>query len=72
MLFRSWAVVTTVAAQNDAIRRLVAGHPEVRFVDEAALMPPSPLNFNDACHLTAAGAERFVENLLHGLALDLE
>lgn len=34
------------------------------FVDQARLLPGSGRYFNDPCHFTVAGSEKFVENLL--------
>jgi hypothetical protein len=57
-------VMATVARHNEAVRALVARHPEISFVDEAALMPGSAKYFDDVCHFTAAGSAKFVQNLL--------
>ncbi len=57
-------VMAAVARHNEAVRALVARHPEVSFVDEAALMPGSASTFDDVCHFTAAGSARFVQNLV--------
>jgi len=60
-------VVKTIDLHNAATRRVAARHPEVLFRDQAALMPRKGTYFNDPCHFTKAGCERFVENVLAGL-----
>jgi len=57
-------VVRTVAVHNEIVRSLAAQHEGVLFVDQARLMTGSGRYFNDPCHFTAAGAVKFVENLL--------
>lgn len=56
-------IIATVKAQNAAIRALARAHPEIPFVDEAALMPNQTRLFVDPCHLSDEGSRRFVENL---------
>ena len=61
-------VMNAVSAHNQILRGVPARHEQVLLVDQASLMPGSALYFNDPCHLTAAGAARFVENVLAVLA----
>jgi hypothetical protein len=58
------SVPAAVDAHNAAARRLAARHPGVAFVDQQRLMPTGKLYFNDPCHLTAAGCEAFVANVM--------
>jgi hypothetical protein len=53
-----------LAAHNAAVREIVASDPSVEFVDIAAAIPDEGRFYNDVCHLTLAGSERFVEALL--------
>jgi hypothetical protein len=57
-------VANTIAAHNDAIRRLAMERSDLLFVDQAALMAGAPHYYNDVCHYTAAGAAAFVDNIL--------
>src|SRR6185503_11433176 len=45
-------VTATLAEHNAVIREIVAEHPDVIYVDQAALMPKSGKAFDDCCHLT--------------------
>jgi hypothetical protein len=53
-----------IHAHNDAVRRIAARHDEALFVDQSQLMPVGKAYFDDICHLTPAGSERFVANIL--------
>jgi hypothetical protein len=64
-------VMNAVSAHNQIVHGVAARHEQVLLVDQAGLMPGSALYFNDPCHLTAAGAARFVENMLAVLGSDL-
>lgn len=57
------AVRAAVDAHNQVVRALAAsrGTP---LVDQAALIPGERRYYNDVCHLTVAGSELFVDNLL--------
>ncbi len=55
--------------QNDAVTRMALSHPGTLFVDQARLVPQEGKYFNDVCHLTHEGCERFVENLLPAIAI---
>lgn len=58
-------VARGVAAHNDAIRELAnEKHPSVYFVDQAAMIPAEGKYYNDICHLTVAGSERWVDNVM--------
>ena len=57
-------VMKTIAVQNEMMRSLAAQHEDVLFVDQASLITGSTRHFNDLCHLTVAGASKFVEYLL--------
>lgn len=69
-------VVKGVAEHNDAVRELVqeiqastkAGAPQLMFVDQAKLIPGEGRYFNDLCHLTVAGSEKWVENVMPVIA----
>jgi GDSL-like Lipase/Acylhydrolase family len=54
-------VVAALDAQNAVIRELAQKHDEVLFIDAQAAMPVQQGLFVDACHLSAAGSQRFVE-----------
>lgn len=49
---------------NMQIKNLAETSKTVRFVDQDRLIPESARFFNDVCHLTHEGCERFVENLM--------
>src|SRR5438874_1349671 len=57
-------VIAAVVAHNAVVRDVAAAHPEVTFVDQRALIPGGKENYNDCCHMTAAGCRRWVENVL--------
>ena len=57
-------VVKTIAIQNEIVRSLADQHEDVLFLDQASLITGSTRHFNDLCHLTVAGASKFVEYLL--------
>jgi hypothetical protein len=57
-------VVAGVRAHNEVVRSLAADGDASFFVDEARLMPRGARSFDDACHLTPDGSQRFVELLL--------
>lgn len=57
-------VVRTLDAHNVATRRVAGEHPAVTFIDQQKLMPTGAANFNDICHLTEKGCQRFVDNIL--------
>lgn len=53
-----------LAVHNEVIRSGTGERGEVLFVDQARAFPPDGVLFNDVCHFTHEGCERFVENLL--------
>jgi hypothetical protein len=57
-------VVRALKAHEDVVRSLWSSDPSVHFVDQNALIPHDALHFNDICHLTDEGCERFVDNML--------
>ncbi len=56
--------VAGVRAHNAVVRSLAETGKAAFFVDQARLMPRGARYFDDACHLTALGSERFVELIL--------
>ena len=50
----------TIAAHNEAVRRVADDHPEIPFVDVQSQIT-QPSDFCDVCHFTPAGIELFVE-----------
>jgi hypothetical protein len=56
-------VQAAVAAHNDVIRRLHAERPAAGFVDMDASFPRERRYFNDICHLTVEGSQRFASLL---------
>lgn len=60
-------VLAAVRAHNDIVKSTAMRHPEIVFLDQAALMSGDARNFNDPCHLSAAGSRKFVENMLSAL-----
>lgn len=56
-------VAAGVAAHNDVIRAVHASRRSVGFVDMNAAIPHAGAFFNDVCHLTVAGSERFADAL---------
>lgn len=71
-------VVKSVAEHNDAVRELVqeeiqasakeGAPPRLLFIDQAKFIPGEGGYFNDICHLTVAGSEKWVENLMPAIA----
>lgn len=70
-------VVKGVAEHNDAVRELVREiqaapkngvTPQILFVDQAQLIPGEGKYYNDICHLTVAGSEKWVENVIPAIA----
>ncbi|MEO8563774.1 MAG: hypothetical protein ABI601_16975 [bacterium] len=57
-------VAKGIAAHNLVIRDLHAAWPATGFVDMATALPQQREYFNDVCHLTVPGSERFVEILM--------
>jgi len=57
-------VVAAITAHNEVAAELARQYPEVIFVDQDRLIPKDGRHFNDLCHLTNEGCERFVDNVL--------
>lgn len=55
-----------LAEHNAVVRAIVASDPHLEFIDIAAAIPDDGAYYDDVCHLTVAGSERFVEALLPG------
>lgn len=58
------AVRAGLEAHNSRIRAIAAERPTVGFVDMAAAIPHDRMHFNDVCHLTVTGSQRFADALL--------
>ncbi len=57
-------VVATVRAHNGVIRDLHAQYENTVFVDQQKRMPKGAKYYNDCCHMTEAGCEAFVANVI--------
>ncbi len=57
-------IAAGLRVHNAAIREVVAGAPDLLFVDQEREIPAEGAYFGDVCHLSEAGVERFVANLL--------
>jgi hypothetical protein len=57
-------VVNALALHNDATRRVAARHPEAQLIEMVQFMPDEGAYFNDPCHLTEKGCERFADVVL--------
>ena len=68
--FRIWGkpahVTRAVAVHNEVVRQLARSERRP-LVDQAREMPRGERYFNDPCHLTDEGAERFVDHLVRAL-----
>jgi hypothetical protein len=60
------AVLAGVDTHNAVIRELAAERRTL-FVDQAALIPSERRVYDDLCHLTVAGSELFVDNMMDSL-----
>jgi hypothetical protein len=60
-------VVAAVCQHNAATRRLAAEYDHVFLVDLDKSMPRDARHFNDVCHLTQIGCERWVDDAIAGL-----
>jgi hypothetical protein len=60
-------VVAALEAHNAIVRRLAADHEGVVFVDQARRMPQGGRFYNDPCHFTTVGSQRFAEHLVEAL-----
>jgi lysophospholipase L1-like esterase len=61
-------VARGLRAHNEAIRELVAAHPDVLFVDQDARMPRDRASWNDICHLSVRGMSEFAAGVAEVLA----
>ncbi|MFO0944915.1 MAG: hypothetical protein U1D30_03045 [Planctomycetota bacterium] len=61
-------VAECMAAHDAVIKSLSEQFDHVVFVDQAALMPRGKRYFNDICHLTNEGCERFARHIVDALA----
>ena len=53
-----------LAAHNAVVRELAASQPDLELVDIEAAIPDEGRFYDDVCHLTVPGAEKFVDALL--------
>jgi hypothetical protein len=60
-------VVKGLKAHNRVIRGLQARFQGVRLVDQEGRMPRGRDHFNDICHLTQRGCDRFAANVVRGV-----
>jgi hypothetical protein len=60
-------VVKGLKAHNRIIRGLQARFQGVRLVDQEGRMPRGRDHFNDICHLTQRGCDRFAANVVRGV-----
>lgn len=65
-------VVAGISAHNEAIEDLAGRYDQVLHVDQRKLIPREGRFFNDICHLTHEGCERFVDNLLDVILVLME
>lgn len=63
-------VVRGIATHNAIIQELGREYRHVTLVDMNALIPKEGRYFNDICHLTHAGSQLFVDNLIPALLPD--
>ncbi len=60
---RADCVTKALDAHNDVIRAMDTAN-SLAVIDQEKLIPDNGLHFNDICHFTHEGCEKFVENLL--------
>ncbi len=60
-------VLAALEAHNAVVRRLAGEQEGVIFVDQARRMPPGGRYYNDPCHFTTLGSQRFSEHLVEAL-----
>jgi hypothetical protein len=53
-----------IELHNEVIKGISSRYPNVLFVDQDQLIPKSGRYFNDICHLSDEGCEKFVDNIL--------
>jgi hypothetical protein len=64
LLGKPTCVAAGIDAHNAVIRDIAKRYDNVLFVDQERLMPHEGVYFNDMCHLTTRGCQRFVDNML--------
>ena len=57
-------VAAGIEAHNQVVADLARSSDQIRFVDQDRLIPDDRRHFNDICHLTHEGCERFVLNII--------
>lgn len=60
-------VVPAIEVHNRVLTDLSREFRNAIFVDQQALMPKNGQHFNDICHFTNTGCERFVDNIINAL-----
>ncbi len=60
-------VARGMTVHNEVIKDIARRHGQALFVDQDGLIPKNGFYFDDVCHLTDNGCERFVNNLLDGI-----
>jgi hypothetical protein len=61
-------IVRTLDLHNERVRRVAERHG-LTLIDQRANMPDGKRYYNDPCHLTDDGCERWVKNVMSGLDL---
>jgi hypothetical protein len=62
------SVVAAIEAHNEALRRVVALHPDALFFDMDRRIPKDRHHFIDICHWTDLGREVFAQGVLEAVA----
>jgi len=57
-------VNAALSSHNSVIREAAANNPQLLFVDQDQLMPKRREYFNDICHFTVSGSQRFVDHMV--------
>ncbi len=60
-------VTAGIDAHNEVVKELATSSQRVLFVDQDALIPNTSRYFNDVCHLTHEGCERFADSIVQAL-----
>ena len=63
------SVAKGIKVHNEIIREAAMHYNNLVFVDQDKLIPKSGLYFDDICHLTEKGCEKFVDNILEALII---
>ncbi len=61
-------VAAGVSAHNEVVAELAMSSDNVIHVDQDKLIPKDAQHFNDICHLTHEGCERFADNIINALS----